>query len=262
MGARPSRCGVAAPDRGPAAGPPRARQMSANGCPRLGDQRCRVARVADRHEVEGGFGDRVHDGGRDLALEVAELAIEAVQHLCRVVVVEGVGTQCTAQPAHGDCRPEAMSLDIAHHETDLAVGQREDVVPVASQVSFGGQVAHRDVEPLDATEARPEADCAARPAPPGAHRPRSSRTDAGRSPPRRLPSACVSSGVKVRAVQPSHMQDPEQALVPKTGTPRSRWTPKSRRMGLRTESSLTSVKRTVRASRRPVRRSQTRRGRA
>ena len=123
--------------------------ISADRLPSPGDQRCRVAGVADRHDVEGRFGDRVHDGGRDLALEVAELAIEAVHHLCGVVVIEGVGTQCAAQPAHDDRRPEAVPLDIAHHETDLAAGQREDVVPVASQVSFGGQIPHRDVEALD-----------------------------------------------------------------------------------------------------------------
>ena len=41
-----------------------------------------------------------------------------------------------------------MPLNIAHHETDVAAGQGEDVVPVASQVSFRGQIAHRIVEAL------------------------------------------------------------------------------------------------------------------
>jgi hypothetical protein len=42
-----------------------------------------------------------------------------------------------------------MSLDIAHHETNLAARQREYVVPVSTEVSFGRQIAHRDVETRD-----------------------------------------------------------------------------------------------------------------
>ena len=193
----------------------------------LGDQRCGVTGVADRHAVEGRLADGVHDGRGDVALEVADLAVEAVEHLGRVVVVEGVGAQRAAQPAHRHRRPEPVPLDIAHHEADLAAGQREDVVPVAAEVSLGGQVAHRDVEPVD--------------------RRRRGRKQAALQGQRRqvrivlgplgealadlaaaLPAAPVSSGVKVRGVRHPDVQDAQQALRSRRPGPRGVAGPRSR----------------------------------
>ncbi len=200
-----------------------------------------MAGVADRHDVERRGGDRVHDGGQDLALEVADLPVEAVQHLGRVVVVEGVGAQRAAQPAHGDGGPQAVPLDVAHHEPHVAVRQREDVVPVAAQVSLGGQVAHREVQTGDGRRRGRQQAALQGQRRPGARRPGSARRGVRRSPPPRTPGARVSSGVNVRGIRHPTCSTPSRPVEPKTGTPSSRRTPKSRRIGLRTDISVTSL---------------------
>ena len=208
----------------PSSSPAETSAISAAGCPRWATSGARVAGAADRHDVEGRLADGVHDGRGDLALEVADLAVEAVEHLGGVVVVEGVGPQRAAQPAHRHRRAEPVPLDVAHHEADLAARQREDVVPVAAEVPLGRQVAHRDVHARDRGRRRRQQ---------AALQGQRRHVRVVLDPLREASADLVRGTFEAPGVlggegpwrQGPDVQDPHRPRAPNTGTPRRRRTP-------------------------------------
>ena len=106
---------------------------------------------ADRDAVERRPGHRVDTGRERAVLEVTDLAVEAFKHRRGARVVEGVGAQGAAEAAHHDRGRQTVADDVTHHEADGAVGQLEDVVPVAPEITLGRHVPGAHLEPGDAT---------------------------------------------------------------------------------------------------------------
>ncbi len=112
--------------------------------PREADEWWVVPGGAEQPLGERGGRDAVDDGRERAGLEVADLAVQAPQHLCGVLVLQGVGAQRAAKAAHHDRRLQAVTDDIAHDQAEATIGQLEHVVPVSAEVAGGRDVAGRD----------------------------------------------------------------------------------------------------------------------
>jgi hypothetical protein len=90
---------------------------------------------------EHGVGDR----GHGFRLEVLHLAVQPGQDLGWVGCFHCVRAQGAAHAAHDDRGLQTGTGDVAHHQAELAGGQREHVVPVAADPAVSGDVTGSDL---------------------------------------------------------------------------------------------------------------------
>ena len=100
--------------------------------------RCRMAGIGEHQLARAGIEDPDDERGHVVgAVDLDEELVELFQDGGRIPAVPGVGPEGIAELAHERRGGDPFADDVTHDETDGAVAQGDDVVPVSADVEEG-----------------------------------------------------------------------------------------------------------------------------